>query len=78
MITEDEFSAWRESPITEAVFMALGIKVSEARDRWMDASWKQGNPDPMLLVDLRARAEIAADIIELTHDELEQILDSQS
>lgn len=77
MITEEDFSAWRDNSITQAVFRALMLKAAEAKARWLTNSWDQGQPDPLLLADLRARAQIAEDITELTHEELESILESE-
>lgn len=75
MIEKDDFEAWRENPVTLAVFRALTIKAEEAKAKWQSASWDGGRCDPLLLADLRARAEIASDIVELSHEELETILE---
>ena len=75
MITEDEFSAWQESPITDAVLRACVVMQTDAKDAWVAASWDQENPDPLLLARLRARADAFGDILDLEHDELETILE---
>ena len=77
-ITEDDFSAWRENPVTEAVFAALKTKADEAKSNWLTASWDNGNIDPLVLADLRASAESWQYVIDIDHKEVEQILDIES
>lgn len=77
VIDADEFSAWRDNNVTQAVFRALDRKVAEAKATWLRASWEAGNCDERVLSDLRARSEICQDIKELTFEELEAILDEE-
>jgi hypothetical protein len=76
MIEKEDFEAWQANPVTVAVFRALAAKAEEAKQKWLSASWQGGRPDPLLLADLRARAEIATDIVNLSHEDLEAILEA--
>lgn len=75
MIEKEDFDSWLENPVTQAVFRALSMKAQEAKEKWVRSSWNEGQNDPLLLADLRARAEIAQDITELKHEDLEAILE---
>ena len=70
MITREDYDAWREHPVTEAVHEALKRKADGAKAAWLDASWDAGQVSPELLADLRATANICNDIRGLTFDEL--------
>lgn len=74
-ITEEDFKAWLESPTTQEVFRAMQALSERARESWIDASWKQGKCDPVLLADLRARAEVAEDISTLSYEDIEHELE---
>ncbi len=74
MITADDFDAWRDNPITQAVFKAH-LKLAEAnKATWLALSWGNGEVDPIRLADLKARAEMCQDMTEITLDELETML----
>lgn len=75
MIEPEDFAAWQASPVTEAVFRALRKIRDDAKAEWVAASWDAGNTDPVLLADLRARAQIVGDLAELTFEELKEKLD---
>jgi hypothetical protein len=77
MIEKDDFEAWRAHPITEAVSKALVLLAERNKQKWIDASWGGGIADPLVLADLKARAEMAQDLSELTFEELEQTLDDK-
>lgn len=70
----DDYAQWLDNPVTQAVFQALTKQAEDAKAEWLKASWETGNVDPQLLADLRARAETASDICELTYEELEAAL----
>lgn len=73
-MTKDEFDAWWESPAAEQMRAALQSMSGRARERWMLASWEQGNIDPVLLADLRARAQVIDDLCALTFETIEEEL----
>lgn len=75
MIEKDDFEQWRDHIVTEYVFKALAKLGEQSKQRWIDLSWGGGNPDPLMLADLRARAEVVKDLCELTFEELETMND---
>lgn len=77
-IDKDDFELWRGHPVTEAVFRAFDILAERAKEKWLDISWRGGSTDPLMLADLRARAEVIQDFRELTLEDLEEWLNEQS
>lgn len=77
MIEKDDFDAWRAQPVTEAVNKALVMLAERNKQKWIDASWNGNNADPLVLADLKARAEMATDLSELTLEELSEVLDDK-
>lgn len=77
MIDKEDFEQWRAHPITEAVNRAL-VKLAERnKAKWISVSWDGGQTDPVILADLRARAEIAQDLSELTIEEFNEALNDE-
>lgn len=72
--SKEDFDLWRDHPVTEQVFRALESLGEEAKRVWLQASWGKGQCDPVLLADLRARAEVVNDLRELTFEQLEAAL----
>ncbi len=77
-IEPDDFEAWRAHPVTEAVSKALVMLAERNKQKWIDASWDGGNADPLVLAELKARAQMAQDLSELTLEELREVLDEES
>lgn len=73
-IEKDDFEQWRAHPVTEAVTQALVLLAERNRQRWIEVSWIGGDTSPTILADLKARAEVAQDLSELTLEELEDVL----
>lgn len=71
MITEDDFEAWRDNEVTQAVFRTLSALGDRAKGNWLHASWNNGENSDLLLADLRAREEIIRDLVNIGFDELE-------
>ena len=72
MIDKADFEIWIANSITRHVFDLLASKAAEAKRAWSIASWENGDANPLLLADLRARAELLNDIVELTHEDIEE------
>jgi len=73
-ITREEFEAWRQNAVTEAVFDVLRSKTAEAQRQWLDASWAAPRIDDqlyLLLADLRGGAKLAHDIVNMTFEDLQ-------
>lgn len=56
-ITEEEFAAWRDEPVTQRILGTLSAMADAQREGWMASSWEGGNADPLLLTELRTRAD---------------------
>ena len=69
-IEKEEFDQWLGHPVTEWMMRAHNEKADEAKETWLKASWEGGNADPLLLADLRARAEVFRDFAELNYEDM--------
>lgn len=76
-ISKEDFEAWRDHIVTEQVFFAFDRLGDRARRQWMSASWDNGKCDPVLLADLRARAEVVEDFRKLSFETLEEALNEE-
>lgn len=76
-ITKEDFESWRDNIVTEEVFRAFDRLGERAKQTWLAASWGKGNCDPVLLADLRARAEVVEDFRKLSYETLEEALDDE-
>lgn len=56
-ISEDEFAQWRDDPVTVRVLAALAGMAEAQKQGWLTASWEGGASDPMLLTELKTRAD---------------------
>lgn len=73
-ITKEDFDLWRDNIVTEEVFRAFDKLVQRAKDQWLAASWGAGIVDPVLLADLRARAEVVDDFRKIDFEDMEEWL----
>ena len=55
--SEDEFDAWKDDPVTQFVLGALAVAADEQKDEWVKATWGTGEANPILLHELRTRAD---------------------
>lgn len=76
-ITKEDFESWRDNIVTEEVFRAFDRLGERAKQTWLAASWGKGRCDPVLLADLRARAEVVEDFRKLSYETLEEALDDE-
>lgn len=53
----EEFARWRDDRVTRWVMRAFAICADENKQEWMTASWEQGVSNPLLLSELRTRAD---------------------
>lgn len=72
MIDKDEFDAWKDSEITQAVFRFLERKQGEAKRVWTRHSWEQGTLDPVILAELRAKSDVMGEIMDLAFEDIEE------
>lgn len=74
-IAKDDFEMWQANPVTEAVARALVNMAAKNKQRWIDISWDGEKTDPVILAELKARAQTAEDLSELTFEQLIEELD---
>ncbi len=70
-IEKEDFDTWRDNPITQEVFRHVTAIAERAKEKWLSVSWAGGNADPLMLADLRARAEIAGELASLEFEDIE-------
>lgn len=75
MITKDDFDAWRDNEVTQAVFRAIELEIEKAQEMWLARSWGDGIADERLLIAVRERASVARDLIDYDFDDLENSLE---
>ena len=71
-MTEDEFSAWRDDEITQAVFKWIEQTVHASEEAW-GKDLNGGMPDdilPMMRARLSERARLATEIINIAYEDL--------
>jgi uncharacterized phage-associated protein len=76
-ITKEDFESWRDNPVTEEVFRAFDWLGEKAKQQWLAMSWDKGNCDPVLLADLRARAQVVEDFRKIEFTSLEEWLSDE-
>lgn len=66
-ITEDDFLAWRDHPVTRWVMSAAQGAADAQKAEWDRLSWVAGNADPLTLIELRTRADAYSALFENTY-----------
>lgn len=66
--TAEEFQAWREHPVSQWVFQAVRTSAQAQKAAWDQAAWDSGKPDPLLLTELRTRADALNGLHETTYE----------
>lgn len=69
-IDEDEYGAWREHPVTAAVFAELLALAEQRKQLWINQSWETGKCEPAALAMLRGQAEAFAFLPNADHAKL--------
>ena len=57
MITEEQFTDWLNSPVTEEILEALERHSEKIKKSWVSQSWDQGQSDQLVLQTLKAKAD---------------------
>lgn len=68
-MTRDQWESWLEHPATKVVFLAARSMSERQREAWISASWEAGHSDPLLLTELRSRADAYAALHETTYEQ---------
>lgn len=71
-VTEEDYLAWRDHPVTRWVFGAMAHVAEAQREHWGETSWESGSSSPELLLELRTRADAYRAIIDVSHAQLIQ------
>lgn len=69
-IDKEMFEEWLAHPVTEHVMRRVGELAEQNKQEWITESWERGKADPMVLIDLRARAQAAKDLSELKYEDV--------
>ncbi len=70
MIEKEDFEQWLAHPVTEYVLKRVGELAEANKQKWISQSWDGGVADQSVLIDLRARAEAAKDLSEITFEDI--------
>lgn len=71
---KEAFQAWAESPATRWVFRAVERASELQKEEWDRVSWQQGQADPILLTELRTRADAYKGLIETPYERFCELL----
>lgn len=75
-ISEEDFSAWKDNAITQAVMLYLKGKEDEAHRYWVGYLTGDNNIDPVAVLvwraELRAKLELMQDIRELELSDIQE------
>lgn len=64
----EEFARWRDDDVTRWVFKALETIAAENKAAWDSASWDHGQANPLLLLELRTRADTFRALAETPYE----------
>lgn len=68
--SKEEWEAWSEAPLTRWVLAALASFADQQKAQWDLMSWEQGRSDPLVLCELRTRADAYRAIGEASYERL--------
>lgn len=71
MIEREDFDLWLASPITAHMLKRHAEMVEQFKGEWMAYSWEGQETNPLKLADLRARAEVANDIVTMKYEDFD-------
>lgn len=64
----EDFDAWRREPVTQVIFAALAKARDREKAEWIRQSWDAGHCDPLVLAELRAKAEAFEDLLSNSYE----------
>lgn len=68
-VTAEEYQGWLEHPVSQWVLAALAKGSEAQKAHWTQMSWEQGTADPLLLNELRTRADAYRAISEASYED---------
>lgn len=66
--TREDFARWKDDFVTRYIFRALEIAFDDQKRAWTDASWINGHANPLLLQELRTRADAYASLSDTSYE----------
>lgn len=66
----EEFARWRDDSVTRWFFHAFSTIADENKALWLKASWDNGQCNPLLLKELRTRADAYMAVTDTTYEAL--------
>lgn len=66
--TSEEFLQWRDHPVTKWAFRAVQAAAEAQKAGWLTQSWEANNPDPLVLCELRTRADAYLALYETPYE----------
>lgn len=76
-MTEEDYLAWRENPVTQWVMEAYRISADLCESQWKDGSWTSGVADQSALTTLRDKAIAFRSIFEADFEDIAARHDSE-
>ncbi len=70
-MTEEDFLAWRENPVTQWFMQAFRNSAALCEREWKDGSWITGAADQAALDNLKAKATVYAAVFEADFSDIE-------
>lgn len=70
MIEPDEFTNWREHPVTKAYYERIEAEAARTRSNWQQIAWEQGNLSEREYAYHKARAETLEFMASLAFEDL--------
>lgn len=66
--SRDEFARWRDDPVTRWVITTFEEMAAANKDAWVSASWDGNAANPLLLKELKVRADAYLALADMTYD----------
>lgn len=70
MIDEKDFEDWLSQKITQDFIMKLREKAQDCKAAWSIASWDNENPDPAILIKLKASEQMLLQVADVSHEDI--------
>lgn len=70
-MTEEDYIAWRENPVTRWVMAACEASAELCKRQWQEASWETGVANQAALNELRAKHKTWRGIIDASFDDIQ-------
>ena len=72
-VSAEEFASWRDDPVTEWVVAELSRAAEAQKAAWTEHSGDSGQCDPLLLNELKTRADAYRALADLSYEDIAEI-----